>query len=114
VSDYITVFLTEVKCAEHTINNFTIKRVHCTEYIYNTVQPQPLVSECFHSAKNKTHWALVAHTCNPSYLGGGDQEDGVLRPAQAISVRGSPHLQNKHRKMGWRCGSSDRVPALQV
>jgi hypothetical protein len=25
----------------------------------------------------------VAHTCNPSYSGGGDQEDQVLKPAQA-------------------------------
>jgi hypothetical protein len=27
------------------------------------------------SQENKTSQALVAHTCNPSYPGGGDQED---------------------------------------
>jgi hypothetical protein len=28
---------------------------------------------------------LVAHTCNPSYSGGRDQEDGGSKPAQANS-----------------------------
>jgi hypothetical protein len=28
---------------------------------------------------------LAAHTCNPSYLGGRDREDGSLRPAHANS-----------------------------
>jgi hypothetical protein len=30
---------------------------------------------------------LVAHTCNPSYSGGRDQEDHVLKPAQANSCK---------------------------
>jgi hypothetical protein len=30
-------------------------------------------------------WALVAHTCNPSYSGGRDQEDHNLKPGQANS-----------------------------
>jgi hypothetical protein len=30
-------------------------------------------------------WVLVAHTCNPSYLGGRDQDDYGLRPAQMNS-----------------------------
>jgi hypothetical protein len=25
-----------------------------------------------------------------------------------------PHLQNNQRKMDWRCGSSNRIPALHV
>jgi hypothetical protein len=29
----------------------------------------------------------VAHTCNPSYSGGRDQEDWVLKPDQANSSR---------------------------
>jgi hypothetical protein len=29
----------------------------------------------------------VAHTCNPSYSGGRDQEDGGLKPARANSSR---------------------------
>jgi hypothetical protein len=34
----------------------------------------------------------VAHTCNPSYLRGRDQEDGHLKPAQAKSL-GDPVLK---------------------
>jgi hypothetical protein len=30
---------------------------------------------------------LVAHTCDPSYLGGRDQEDCCLKPAQTNSSR---------------------------
>jgi hypothetical protein len=54
----------------------------------------------------------VGHTYNPSYLEGWHWEDRGLRPAQANSLR--PHLQNNQSKMDWRCGSSSRVPALQV
>jgi hypothetical protein len=32
-------------------------------------------------------WPLVAHTCNPSYSGGRDQEDRSSKPAQANSSR---------------------------
>jgi hypothetical protein len=28
--------------------------------------------------------AMVAYFCNPSYLGGGDQEDHCLRPGQKV------------------------------
>jgi hypothetical protein len=28
-------------------------------------------------------WVQVAHTCNPSYSGGRDQEDGSSKPSQA-------------------------------
>jgi hypothetical protein len=35
--------------------------------------------------------ALVAHACNPSYLGGRDQEDYRLRPAR-------PYLKNTQCK----------------
>jgi hypothetical protein len=30
--------------------------------------------------KYKLHWMLVAHACNPSYLGDRDQEDHGLKP----------------------------------
>jgi hypothetical protein len=36
--------------------------------------------------KKPKKWALVAHTCNPRYLGGRDQED-YTRPAWAKSFR---------------------------
>jgi hypothetical protein len=32
------------------------------------------------------HQALVAHACNPYYLGGRDQEDHHLQTAQASSL----------------------------
>jgi hypothetical protein len=35
--------------------------------------------------KSLWSWVLVAHTCNPSYSGGRDQEDHSLRPALANS-----------------------------
>jgi hypothetical protein len=35
--------------------------------------------------KNKCGWAPVAHTCNPNDLGGRDQEDRGLKPAQENS-----------------------------
>jgi hypothetical protein len=35
----------------------------------------------------------VAHSCNPSSWGGGDQKDRSSRPARANSPR-DPHLQN--------------------
>jgi hypothetical protein len=40
-------------------------------------------------------WVTVAHTCNPSYTGGRDQEDrGGLKPAQANSSS-RPYLKKK-------------------
>jgi hypothetical protein len=35
--------------------------------------------------KMYSHWAPVAHACNPSYSGGSDQEDSSSKPAQANS-----------------------------
>jgi hypothetical protein len=56
---------------------------------------------------------LVAHTYDPSYLGGWDQEDDGSRPTQT-NWRWRPHLQNNHNKMDWKCGSSQIEPTLQV
>jgi hypothetical protein len=58
-------------------------------------------------------WALVVHTCNPTYLGGRDQENQGSRPEEANSSQ-DPHLQNNQSKMNRRCGSSGKAPALQV
>jgi hypothetical protein len=41
---------------------------------------------------------LVAHTCNPSYSGGRDQEDYSLKLAQANSSR--PYLKKLFTKRG--------------
>jgi hypothetical protein len=35
--------------------------------------------------KRVVSWALVAHTCNPSYAGGRDQEDCSSKPVRANS-----------------------------
>jgi hypothetical protein len=44
-------------------------------------------------------WAPVAHTCNPSYSGGRDQEDCGSKPAQANSLRDlRPNLKKTHHK----------------
>jgi hypothetical protein len=37
-------------------------------------------------------WALVVHTCNPSYSGDGDQEDHGAKQARANSLR-EPNLK---------------------
>jgi hypothetical protein len=55
----------------------------------------------------------MAHTSNPSYLGGRDQEDRGLRPAQANSLWDPPISKNNQSKIVWRFDSSSRVPALQ-
>jgi hypothetical protein len=46
----------------------------------------------------------VAHTCNPHYSGGKDQEDCGSKTAQENSLW-EPHLQNNQSKMDWGCGS---------
>jgi hypothetical protein len=50
---------------------------------------------------------LVAHSYNPSYVGGWDQEDCGLRPAQATSFQDSIS-KNNQSKMGYRYDSSGR------
>jgi hypothetical protein len=50
-------------------------------------------------------WALVAHTCNPSYSGGRDQEDHNLKPAQTNTSQ-DPILKKtsqKRARSGSRC-----------
>jgi hypothetical protein len=41
----------------------------------------------------------VVHSCNPNYLGGRDQEDRSLRPAQANTFE-RPYLENTQHKKG--------------
>jgi hypothetical protein len=45
-------------------------------------------------------WVLVAHTCNPSYSGGRDQEDHGSKPARANSS-GDPTSKKPFTKTGW-------------
>jgi hypothetical protein len=44
--------------------------------------------------KTITSQALVAHSCNPSYSGGRDQEDHSSKPAWANSLRS--YRENTH------------------
>jgi hypothetical protein len=41
----------------------------------------------------------VAHTCNPSYSGGRDQEDQGLKPAHANSLRDCISKKKKKKKI---------------
>jgi hypothetical protein len=61
---------------------------------------------------NKRSQVLVAYACNPRYLGG-YLEDHGSRPAWDKQFS-RPHLQNNQSKMDQRCGSNDRVLALQA
>jgi hypothetical protein len=47
---------------------------------------------------------LVVHTCNCSYSGGRDQEDGGSKPVQANSLK-DPILKNPSQKKAWWSGS---------
>jgi hypothetical protein len=40
----------------------------------------------------------AAHTCNPSYSGGKDKEDGGSRPAQTNTAR--PYLEKTYHRKG--------------
>jgi hypothetical protein len=62
----------------------------------------------FTTIKNKISWALVAHTCNPSYSGGRDQEDHSSNPAGANSLQ-DPISKKKKSQNG--AGSNGRVPS---
>jgi hypothetical protein len=54
--------------------------------------------------------ALVAHTCNPSYSGGGDQEDHGSKPALVNSLQ-VPITKTTNTKHGWQSSSSGTVSA---
>jgi hypothetical protein len=58
--------------------------------------------------KRRQSQVLLAHACNPSCLGGWNQEDCGLRLAWPNSS------QNPSPKIYWRCGTSSRGPDLQV
>jgi hypothetical protein len=47
--------------------------------------------------RKRIHWALVAHTCNPNYSGGRDQEDCGLKTAWENSSP-DPILKNPSQK----------------
>jgi hypothetical protein len=54
---------------------------------------------------------LVAHACNPNYLGDRDHENHNSRPAQ---VNSSPDPMSKilNTKKGWQSGSSSKSVCL--
>jgi hypothetical protein len=57
--------------------------------------------------RGKVCWVLVAHTCNPSYSGGRNQEDHGLKPAQANSSRDPISkilITKKKKKVGLGAG----------
>jgi hypothetical protein len=62
--------------------------------------------------KSPGGWILVAHTYNPSYSGGKDQDCG-LKPTWKKSLR-DPISKKLNTKPGWQSGSSSRTPAYQA
>jgi hypothetical protein len=48
----------------------------------------------------------MAHTCNPSYSGGRDQEDRSSKPTQA-SILQDPISKNPSENQGWWSGSGE-------
>jgi hypothetical protein len=50
------------------------------------------------SLKNETTHMPVAHTCNPSYSGGRDQEDHSLKPAWVNSFYDPISKNTQHKK----------------
>jgi hypothetical protein len=52
--------------------------------------------------KTKDSQALVAHTCNPSYSGGRDQQDRGSKPAQSNSSTRPYHKKNPSQKRAGR------------
>jgi hypothetical protein len=53
----------------------------------------------------KSRQVLVAHTCNLSYPGSRDQEDGGSKPTWANSSRDPISKRQPHHKKGWWSGS---------
>jgi hypothetical protein len=56
----------------------------------------------------KKDLGLGAPTCNPSYLGGRDQEDHGSKPAQANSSQ-DPISKEPFTEKGWWSGSRSRT-----
>jgi hypothetical protein len=56
----------------------------------------PEFKPLYHKKKSSS-WAPVAHACNPSFLGGRDQEDLGSKPVQANSSR-DPIWKNPSQK----------------
>jgi hypothetical protein len=54
----------------------------------------------------KISWVLVAHTCNPGYSEGRDQEDCSSKPAWANSAQDPISKKKPFTEKGWWSGSS--------
>jgi hypothetical protein len=70
-----------------------------------TAQDSPGIKRDPISKITNINWALVAHACNPSYIGGRDQKDESLKPALAEKTH------HKKKKGPWS-GSSSKVTCL--
>jgi hypothetical protein len=60
------------------------------------------------SSKTSLAQAPVAHTYNPSYSGGRDEEDQGSKPAWANSLQDPILKQSFTKKKGWWSGSRGR------
>jgi hypothetical protein len=66
-----------------------------------------MLSEKNYLQRPHTSQASVAHTCNPSYSGGRDQEDCDSKPADGSSLQ-DPTLKKPITKKNWWTGSRCR------
>jgi hypothetical protein len=82
-------------------------------------------SDWVHSTQNTELKALAFCFCffkrdnmlgtyNPGYLGVWDQEDFSSRPGQTNSSLNSISKISRAKWTDWRCGSNNRMPALQA
>jgi hypothetical protein len=55
---------------------------------------------------------LVAHTCNPHYSEGRDQEDHCLKSVQTNSSQ-DPISKMHNTKMGWKSGANGTAPTTK-
>jgi hypothetical protein len=78
--------------------------VHFKQLTANVVQTNPTSYLYFiskhHTVKTLYSQVLVAHTCNPSYSGGRDQEIQGLKSSWANSLR-NPISKKTITKRGW-------------
>jgi hypothetical protein len=68
--------------------------------VVECISTRPCIQSPVLTKGENISWAPVAHTCNPSYSGGRDQEDRGSKPAQANSSGDPISKKIFHKKKG--------------
>jgi hypothetical protein len=82
------------------VNSNMIYLIYCKNFCKCLNVPPPSTT-----IKINLRWGPVAHTCNPKYSGGRDQEDWGLKPAWTNSLRGLSQKKSITKEMGQWSGS---------